>query len=70
MLIIDRFEGDFAVCENTETDKIEQIKIAQLPQNVKESDVLVMIDGIYKIDTEKTNELRLENIRLLRELGL
>ena len=49
MIIIDRFEGDYAVVE---TDlEIIDIPRAELPANAKEGDVLKLV-----IDTDTTNE--------------
>lgn len=52
-LIIDRFEGDFAVCE---TDDLEfvNIPIAALPCGAKEGDVFTI--SIDKSETDKRKE--------------
>lgn len=55
MIIIDRLEGEFAVCEfNSEVTNIKRI---ELPQNVKEGDVLIKgSDGKYYVDTAETKK--------------
>lgn len=52
-LIIDRFEGDFAVCE---TEDLEFINIpnAALPEGAKEGDVLTI--SLDKEETESRKE--------------
>jgi hypothetical protein len=55
---IDRFEGDFAVCEATDQRMVD-IPFEELPEDVSEGDVLIYVDGCYKIDlgsTQKTKE--------------
>ena len=47
LYIIDRFEGDFAVCENYNIDedsviKIENIKKELIPEDAKEGDIIVV----------------------------
>jgi len=39
-LIVDRFEGDFAVCENENKEMINVCR-SELPADVKEGDVLL-----------------------------
>ena len=49
-LIIDRFEGDFAVCETESLDFVNIPKKA-LPENAVEGDVITV-----KIDGDETHE--------------
>ncbi len=44
-VIIDRFEGKYAVCEKKNLEMID-IEIDKLPKEVKEGDVLI-IEGKY-----------------------
>ena len=62
--IVDRFEGDYAVCQNQETGEMEDIDLIFLPPDVKENDVLVYDEdwGEFLIDEEETSEV-LEEIR-------
>ena len=50
-LIIDRVEGDFAVCE-TEDMSVINIPTAEIPFDVKEGNVLIFQNGKYIIDEE------------------
>lgn len=54
-VIIDRFEGNYAVCEKDDRTmlNIERIK---LPAEAKEGDVLTIDGDHIKIDIETTNE--------------
>ena len=55
---IDRFEGDFAVLENRNTGKMIDVKKENLPENVKEGDILDKINGKYTLNKEKTLETK------------
>lgn len=54
---IDRFEGEFAVCENRESGKMINIKKEDLPQNIKEGSIIKYKNGEYSIDEEKEQEI-------------
>ena len=56
---IDRFEGEFAVCENRQTLEMVDIPKNKIPQNAKEGQILKMIDGEFELDLAETN--RVEN---------
>lgn len=62
-VIVDRFEGDYAVCEKPNRQMID-IRREKLPPNVKEGDVLTIIDNQITINTERRKE-REERIRNL-----
>ena len=64
---IDRLEGSFAVCEGENRQRKES-PLADLPEGVKEGDVLRLADGMYQIDREETERRREENRRLLESL--
>ena len=73
-MIIDRFEGGYAICEEM-TDKPKKkkdlhfygIALNELPEGAKEGDVLVIgDDGALKIDVDAT-KVRREKIRQLQE---
>lgn len=54
MIIIDRFEGDLAVCE-INTEKRITVHRSQLPADAAEGDIIVPApDGTYSIDHEAT----------------
>lgn len=57
-LIIDRFEGKFAICEDGE-EKYFAIETAELPQGAKEGAVLRITDeGELLLDEEETRSRR------------
>lgn len=66
-VVIDRFEGNFAVCEkdNREMINIEKDKI---PSNAKEGDVLIIDGNSIKIDKRETEKRKKEVEQLLNEL--
>ncbi|HHV30293.1 DUF3006 domain-containing protein [Acetivibrio mesophilus] len=66
-LIVDRFEGDFAVCENDNKEMIN-ISKSKLPPDVKEGDVLLKIDDKYIIDTEETEARKQKISNMLDDL--
>jgi len=47
---IDRFEGEFAVCENKQTSEMVNIKKSLLPENCKAGDIITFKNGVYLID--------------------
>jgi hypothetical protein len=54
MLIVDRFEGDFAVCEEG-YGKTVNIPKAELPPSVGEGDCLIAVaEGVYEVDADET----------------
>lgn len=63
MLIIDRFEGKYAIVEQ-ELGKYLNIKRNQLPKNAKEGDCLFIDKGIYKIDEIETKKRKEDIIKL------
>lgn len=40
MWSIDRIEGDFALCENTDTEEQRAIPLSELPPDTREGDLL------------------------------
>ena len=52
--IIDRFEGDFAVCECADRTQMQDIPRHLIPPDAREGTVLTEIDGQYVIDLEAT----------------
>lgn len=64
---IDRFEGDFAICESEEF-KIIKILKAKLPPNVHEGDVVNMDGNGCFVDFNLTLNRKRENYRMQNEL--
>lgn len=56
-LVLDRFEGDIAVCEDRKTGEIKQIAKSELPEDVKEGNILTFENGEYRINNEKQEEV-------------
>lgn len=57
-LIIDRFEGTYAICEDEEK-KFFAIETAELPKEAGEGDVLeISDDGNLSVNAEKTQARR------------
>lgn len=53
-MIIDRFEGAYAVCERDD-GIFQNVPISSLPPGAREGDVLFEKQGKFYIDKEKTN---------------
>lgn len=53
---IDRFEGNFAVCENTQTNKIINIEKSLLPDDCKEGDIIKFENGKYTLDVSQSKK--------------
>lgn len=67
-LSIDRFEGDFAVCEHS-SGEMTDVLLSLIPEGAREGDILVLTDeGTYEIDAEETLRRRAEILRLQGDL--
>lgn len=51
---LDRFEGDFAVLEDRNSNKMIDVPISKLPSNAKEGDILNFSHNTYSINSEET----------------
>ncbi len=67
MLIIDRFEGNFAVCED-EGREMHCIPRGELPEDAREGDCLVREDGRWQLDRQEAQVRREMQARRLRAL--
>ena len=68
ILIVDRFEGGFALCED-ESCKIQSIPRALLPKDLREGDCLRPLgEEDYAIDREETRRRRAFNKTLFDQL--
>jgi hypothetical protein len=67
MIIIDRFEGETAVCEDG--DNRLEIPCSALPEGAKEGDIIQQKSGIWQVDGEKTAKRREEMLGKLKRLG-
>lgn len=63
ILVVDRIEGDIAVCENRKSKRIIHINISNLPDGTKEGTILKYKRGIFSIDIEmqKSVEHRIQD---------
>lgn len=59
IITVDRFEGDFAVCEKDDRNMIN-IERIKLPKEVKEGDVLILDGAKILIDQDETKKRREE----------
>jgi len=64
-VIIDRFEGDYAVCEREDRTMIN-IERKRLPVGAAEGDVLVIEGNRISVDAEETR-LRKEKMRKMMD---
>lgn len=56
-LVVDRFEGDFAVCEDRKTGKMYNIEANKLPEDVKEGNCIKFENGKFVIDENNEKEI-------------
>ena len=66
--IIDRFEDEYAVCEDQDTEDMIDILIEKLPEDVEEGDVIVEENDTFYIDHEETELRRKQMAELLNSL--
>lgn len=65
-LIIDRFEGKFAVC--MQEDKIINIPRYKLPIEAKDGDCLILENGFFVVKNEETEEKRRSVKKFMEDL--
>lgn len=66
-VLIDRFEGDFAVCEKEDRTMLN-IKLTMLPANAKEGDVLVIEGNTVGIDDAETEKKKIAAEKLVENV--
>jgi hypothetical protein len=54
---IDRFEGNFALCED-ESGSQRQIPLSALPETAREGDIITEKDGAFTVNEEATEKRR------------
>lgn len=67
MMSIDRFEGDYAICEQDDGSFCEILR-SQLPADAGEGDCIKQTDAGYVLDQEETRRRREYNRALLKSL--
>lgn len=65
---IDRFEENYAVCENRETGEFVNIPIDKLPENCTKGSILKLENGKYILDAISTKEEQEEIKKLVNNL--
>ena len=68
MLIIDRFEGDFAVVEDSEKETHQNIRKEFMEEGAKEGDVITLFESFYMIDHAATKKRRDEILELEKKI--
>lgn len=67
LVTIDRFEGEYAVCEKQD-GKMINIKREKVPQQAMEGDVIRIENEIVTIDVQETEKRRIEIEKLVEEI--
>ncbi len=67
MYIVDRFEGEFAICED-ENKQMHHIKKHELPLEIKEGDCIRCTEDGYVIDVNATDARRSRIRNLMSQL--
>lgn len=67
VLVIDRFEGDFAVCED-DSCKMHNIARSTIPKEAKEGDVIVVEGDNITIDEAETKKRKAEIEELTEDM--
>lgn len=65
--VIDRFEGEYAVCEKDDRTMIK-LKKNEIPLTAKEGDVLIIEAGSIILDEEETEKRKREIERLTEDM--
>lgn len=65
---IDRFEGDFAVCENRQTGEFVNIPKSKLPKDAIRGSIIIYSDGIYILDSTSTQNEQTELKNMVNNL--
>ncbi|WP_443660972.1 DUF3006 domain-containing protein [Clostridium algidicarnis] len=66
-VIIDRFEGDYAVCEKEDKTMVN-ISKHKIPPGAKDGDVLNVINDMITIDVDETEKKQREIEKLTEDL--
>ena len=56
-LVIDRYEGNFAICEDRKTRKMKKISKEKIEKGLKEGSIIKYENGKYVQDIEKQKEI-------------
>ncbi len=62
MYTVEKIEDKIVILEDRKTNKLIDVKIDNLPKNIKEGDIINNLSGKYIIDKKETNKIK-NNIR-------
>jgi len=62
VLVVDRLEGNIAICENRKTKEMKNIPLSELPRRIQEGSILKWQKGKYELDTSKEIEKRVNYV--------
>ena len=65
---IDKFDKDFAICENTKTEKMISIPKELIESKAKPGDIIILKNNKYVIDNKKTSSAQKEIKNLANSL--
>ena len=64
---IDRIEENIAVCEGDD-GKTVKLRLDELPENIREGDIIVRTENGYTIDTDETSVRRKKMAEMQKKL--
>jgi len=70
VIIIDRFEGESVILEDTDIERFMRVERVLLPEHAREGDVVEEKQGAYTINSEATAERRRKIVERLKQMGL
>ena len=62
MYTVDRIEENIVILESRTNNKIIEVELNKLPENIKEGDIITISNNSYIIEENKTKEIK-NNIR-------
>ncbi len=68
LFTLDRYEGDFAVCENRTTGEMYDIPSFKIDSSVKEGEIIKLENSIYKLDYKENEKQREISKKLTKKI--
>ena len=65
VVVIDRFEGGFALCQSLENGDMQSIALFSLPTGAKEGDVLVIRQNTIRLDKQRTEQRKADMQKMM-----
>lgn len=56
--VVDRIEEEYAVCENRKTGEMINIKLEDLPKNIKEGNFVIFKEGKYFLSEQDEKDIK------------